>query len=168
MAPRNETDPAGTKALLDKGVPVDLRESAWGQTALMWAAAYDRVAAVEVLAARGASLKATSKVNNVGNLSSTEQDFLAQASGSGNQAGGNGQGRNGQVVAPGAAPAQAGSLSGRTVLTSKALAGYLKTAGGRELVFALFVNNVHLERSAETARIGKTLGRICEALHAAE
>ena len=36
-------------------------------------------------------------------------------------------------------------LDGTTVLTSKALAGYLETASGRSLVFAAFVNNVPLD-----------------------
>ena len=36
-------------------------------------------------------------------------------------------------------------LDGKTVLTSKALAGYLETASGRSLVFAAFVNNVPLD-----------------------
>src|SRR4029453_10498039 len=47
------------------------------------------------------------------NLSGAEQEFLASASGSGNQAGGNGTGRNGQVVGPGAqAPAAAAGGGG--------------------------------------------------------
>jgi len=46
--------------------------------------------------------------------------------------------------------------------TSKALAGYLTTASGRRLAFALYLNNVHLKSSDETTRAGQTLGRICE------
>jgi methylisocitrate lyase len=42
------------RALLDKKVPVDVRETAWGQTPLMWAAAYNRVAAIDVLIKAGA------------------------------------------------------------------------------------------------------------------
>jgi D-alanyl-D-alanine carboxypeptidase/D-alanyl-D-alanine-endopeptidase (penicillin-binding protein 4) len=57
------------------------------------------------------------------------------------------------------------TLNGRVLLTSKALAGYLKTAAGRELTFAMFVNNVHLENSTAAARVGKTLGRLCEIIH---
>jgi D-alanyl-D-alanine carboxypeptidase/D-alanyl-D-alanine-endopeptidase (penicillin-binding protein 4) len=60
------------------------------------------------------------------------------------------------------------TLAGRYVLTSKALAGYMTTATNRELVIAMFVNNVHLEKPSETARIGKTLGRLCEVIYAAE
>ena len=59
-------------------------------------------------------------------------------------------------------------LSGKIVLTSKALAGYMTTATNRELVIALFVNNVHLEKPSETARIGKTLGRLCELIYGEE
>lgn len=60
------------------------------------------------------------------------------------------------------------SMNKRILLTSKALAGYLATAGKRELIVALFVNNVHLDKSGDTARIGKTLGKLCEVIHAAE
>ncbi len=88
--------------LVENGAEIDAKEKTFGQTALMFAASNNRLDAMKALIKAGADLKATSKVNNVGNLSSREQEFLAQASGSGNQAGGNGQGRNGQVVAPGA------------------------------------------------------------------
>jgi ankyrin repeat protein len=76
---------------------------------------HNRVEAVKALIKAGANVKETSKVNDVGNLSAAQQEFLAQASGSGNQAGGNGQGRNGQVVTPGAQagpPAQAAAQQG--------------------------------------------------------
>jgi ankyrin repeat protein len=53
------------EALLDAKVPVDIREGAWGQTPLMWAANYDRVDAVKLLLAKGADIKAISKVENV-------------------------------------------------------------------------------------------------------
>ena len=56
-------------------------------------------------------------------------------------------------------------LDGKTVLTSKALAGYLETASGRSLVFAAFVNNVPLDAprpdrpvSEATAEAGRALG----------
>ncbi|MBI3865765.1 MAG: D-alanyl-D-alanine carboxypeptidase/D-alanyl-D-alanine-endopeptidase [Planctomycetia bacterium] len=60
------------------------------------------------------------------------------------------------------------TLRGKIVLTSKALAGYMTTAANRELAIALFVNNVHLEKTSETARVGKTLGRLCEIIYGAE
>ncbi len=63
-------------------------------------------------------------------------------------------------------------LDGTTVLTSKALAGYLETASGRSLVFAAFVNNVPLDApkpnrsiSDATAEAGQLLGKLCEALY---
>ena len=95
--------------LVENGAELEAKEKTFGQTPLMFAAAANRVEAMKALLKAGADLKATSKVNNVGNLSGQEQEFLASASGSGNQAGGNGTGRNGQVVTPGAAAnAQAG------------------------------------------------------------
>jgi D-alanyl-D-alanine carboxypeptidase/D-alanyl-D-alanine-endopeptidase (penicillin-binding protein 4) len=64
-------------------------------------------------------------------------------------------------------------LDGKTVLTSKALAGYLETASGRSLIFAAFVNNVPLDApkpnypiSEATAAAGRVLGKLCEALYA--
>ncbi|MCI0587424.1 MAG: D-alanyl-D-alanine carboxypeptidase/D-alanyl-D-alanine-endopeptidase [Planctomycetes bacterium] len=57
-------------------------------------------------------------------------------------------------------------LSGRPLLTSKALAGFLETAKGRRLAFAMFVNGTHLEKEDDTARVGRVLGRLCEIVHA--
>lgn len=59
-------------------------------------------------------------------------------------------------------------LSGGVLLTSKALAGYATTAKDRPIAFALFVNNVHLPSASEGGRIGKTLGKVCEAIYANE
>lgn len=59
-------------------------------------------------------------------------------------------------------------MNGGQLLTSKALAGYLSTAKGRELAFAMFVNNVHTKNSAEREQVGKTLGKLCEILYQAE
>jgi D-alanyl-D-alanine carboxypeptidase/D-alanyl-D-alanine-endopeptidase (penicillin-binding protein 4) len=59
-------------------------------------------------------------------------------------------------------------MNNRYVMTSKALAGYVSTAKNRKLAFALFVNNVHLEKPADTARAGKTLGRLCEVIYREE
>jgi ankyrin repeat protein len=95
-------DPQAVTTLVENGAEIDATEKTFGQTPLMFAAATNRVEAIKALVKAGANVKATSKVNNVGNLSAQQQEFLASASGSGNQAGGNGQGRNGQVVAPGA------------------------------------------------------------------
>jgi D-alanyl-D-alanine carboxypeptidase/D-alanyl-D-alanine-endopeptidase (penicillin-binding protein 4) len=59
-------------------------------------------------------------------------------------------------------------LTGKSLLTSKALGGYIETVNGRKLAFALFVNNVPTrsedkERPAVNATIaGKLLGKISE------
>jgi uncharacterized protein len=100
--------------LVENGAELEAKEKTFGQTPLMFAASTNRLEAIKALVKAGADVKATSKVNNVGNLSSQQQEFLAQASGSGNQAGGGGQGRTGQVVAPGAAttPAAGGGGGG--------------------------------------------------------
>jgi D-alanyl-D-alanine carboxypeptidase/D-alanyl-D-alanine-endopeptidase (penicillin-binding protein 4) len=64
-------------------------------------------------------------------------------------------------------------LSGKTILTSKALAGYMETASGRKLIFAFFMNDVPLrvengDISAATAVAGRLLGRLCEAFYSDE
>lgn len=59
------------------------------------------------------------------------------------------------------------TMNGRFLLTSKALAGYLTTSRNRELAFALFVNRVHIDKAQDTAVAGKTLGHLCELIHAA-
>jgi D-alanyl-D-alanine carboxypeptidase/D-alanyl-D-alanine-endopeptidase (penicillin-binding protein 4) len=59
------------------------------------------------------------------------------------------------------------SLNDRSLLLSKALAGYMTTARGRKLVFALYVNGTHFPKGMGAVREGETLGRLCEILHAA-
>lgn len=66
-------------------------------------------------------------------------------------------------------------LNGKAVMTSKALAGYLETASGRPLVFAIFVNNVMLDAprpkhtvADETTEAGKLLGKLCEVFYASD
>ncbi|CAN5128600.1 D-alanyl-D-alanine carboxypeptidase/D-alanyl-D-alanine-endopeptidase [soil metagenome] len=56
-------------------------------------------------------------------------------------------------------------VNGREYLTSKALAGVMTTASGRELTLAMFVNDVPLPPGVRTAREGKALGKICEAIY---
>ena len=61
-------------------------------------------------------------------------------------------------------------LNGKVVMTSKALAGYMETATGRQLVFAFFLNNVPIDAegltiSEATAAAGRTLGKLCEAFY---
>jgi len=60
------------------------------------------------------------------------------------------------------------TMNGRYLLTSKALAGYLTTTSGRRLVLGLYVNNVHLDDTASTARVGRDLGRLCDVFCTAE
>jgi D-alanyl-D-alanine carboxypeptidase/D-alanyl-D-alanine-endopeptidase (penicillin-binding protein 4) len=60
------------------------------------------------------------------------------------------------------------TMNGRYVVTSKALAGYMTSCQGRRLAFAMFVNNTHIDKASETAREGKTLGRLCEIIYQAE
>jgi D-alanyl-D-alanine carboxypeptidase/D-alanyl-D-alanine-endopeptidase (penicillin-binding protein 4) len=57
-------------------------------------------------------------------------------------------------------------LNNRSMLRSKALAGVLETAKGDSLYFAMFVNNVPLEKGVSTSREGKVLGKLCEVIHA--
>jgi D-alanyl-D-alanine carboxypeptidase/D-alanyl-D-alanine-endopeptidase (penicillin-binding protein 4) len=63
------------------------------------------------------------------------------------------------------------SLDGRTVMVSKALAGYLETASGRKLTFAFFVNNIPLEAIGGTVpeasiTAGRRLARLSEVFYA--
>ncbi len=56
-------------------------------------------------------------------------------------------------------------LNKQRLLTSKALAGYLTAKSGRELVFSLVVNGVHLTSDEERNEIGRTLGQLCEEIY---
>jgi D-alanyl-D-alanine carboxypeptidase/D-alanyl-D-alanine-endopeptidase (penicillin-binding protein 4) len=56
-------------------------------------------------------------------------------------------------------------MNDRLLLRSKALAGTLTTANGRELIVAMFVNDVPLPKGAEPTREGKVLGKLCEIIH---
>lgn len=58
-------------------------------------------------------------------------------------------------------------LNHRTLLQSKALAGYVETADGRTIVFACFVNLAPLTTASDRERIGRVLGTIAEKLYAA-
>jgi D-alanyl-D-alanine carboxypeptidase/D-alanyl-D-alanine-endopeptidase (penicillin-binding protein 4) len=56
-------------------------------------------------------------------------------------------------------------LNGRSLLTSKALAGFLTTTRGRRLNFVMFVNNVPLPQDVTPLREGRVLGQLCEIIH---
>ena len=63
------------------------------------------------------------------------------------------------------------ALTGKTVITSKALAGTIDAADGRRLTFAFFLNDVPIPEtgmavSEATAAAGRTLGTLCEIFHA--
>jgi D-alanyl-D-alanine carboxypeptidase/D-alanyl-D-alanine-endopeptidase (penicillin-binding protein 4) len=63
-------------------------------------------------------------------------------------------------------------LTGKGVLTSKALAGTIDAADGRKLAFAFFVNNVPMDAtgvavSDQTQAAGRLLGKLCEVFYEA-
>lgn len=53
-------------------------------------------------------------------------------------------------------------LDGSTILRAKALAGYMTTKSGRELIFTFFVNDAPLYPGFDSTAVGKSLGRLCE------
>jgi D-alanyl-D-alanine carboxypeptidase/D-alanyl-D-alanine-endopeptidase (penicillin-binding protein 4) len=55
-------------------------------------------------------------------------------------------------------------MNERSLLRSKALGGVMTTKGGRELTFAVFVNDVPLPRGANSSREGKVLGKLAEVI----
>jgi len=57
------------------------------------------------------------------------------------------------------------AMNGRTFLRSKALAGTLVTASGKEMLIAMFVNDVPLPAGVTPLREGRTLGRLSEIIH---
>lgn len=56
-------------------------------------------------------------------------------------------------------------LNGQALLRSKALAGTTTTASGREVHFAIFVNDVHLPKGVTSKREGEALGEIAEMIY---
>ena len=56
-------------------------------------------------------------------------------------------------------------MNGRSLLTSKALAGYMTTSHNRKLAIALYVNNVHTGKGIDAKSVGRDLGRICEIVY---
>jgi serine-type D-Ala-D-Ala carboxypeptidase/endopeptidase (penicillin-binding protein 4) len=56
-------------------------------------------------------------------------------------------------------------LNGRLLLRAKSLAGVMTTADGRNLLLAVFVNDVPLPPGGDPAREGKVLGRLCEVIY---
>jgi D-alanyl-D-alanine carboxypeptidase/D-alanyl-D-alanine-endopeptidase (penicillin-binding protein 4) len=58
-------------------------------------------------------------------------------------------------------------MSGGAILTSKALAGYMTTASGRRLAFAIFVNNLPTKTAGDRDVVGKALGQLCQIVYEA-
>jgi D-alanyl-D-alanine carboxypeptidase/D-alanyl-D-alanine-endopeptidase (penicillin-binding protein 4) len=56
-------------------------------------------------------------------------------------------------------------LNGRTYLRSKSLAGVMTAKSGRNLVFAVFLNDVLLPPGVDSRREGKLLGLLCERIY---
>jgi D-alanyl-D-alanine carboxypeptidase/D-alanyl-D-alanine-endopeptidase (penicillin-binding protein 4) len=56
-------------------------------------------------------------------------------------------------------------LNDRLLLRSKALAGVLTAANGRELFVAMVVNDVPLPKGVQPTREGKVLGKLCEIIY---
>jgi D-alanyl-D-alanine carboxypeptidase/D-alanyl-D-alanine-endopeptidase (penicillin-binding protein 4) len=57
------------------------------------------------------------------------------------------------------------AMNDRGMLRSKALAGIMTTAGGRELTLAMFVNDVPLPKEVTSSREGQVLGKLCEIVY---
>jgi D-alanyl-D-alanine carboxypeptidase/D-alanyl-D-alanine-endopeptidase (penicillin-binding protein 4) len=56
-------------------------------------------------------------------------------------------------------------LNDKPIMIAKGLAGYITTAKGRQLVFALYVNNTPMQTIDDLGRIGSDQGRICEVIY---
>jgi D-alanyl-D-alanine carboxypeptidase/D-alanyl-D-alanine-endopeptidase (penicillin-binding protein 4) len=56
-------------------------------------------------------------------------------------------------------------LNERVHLRSKALAGYMNTASGKELIFCFFVNDVSLPKGVDSSREGRAMGTLCEIVY---
>jgi D-alanyl-D-alanine carboxypeptidase/D-alanyl-D-alanine-endopeptidase (penicillin-binding protein 4) len=56
-------------------------------------------------------------------------------------------------------------LNQRMYLRAKSLAGVMTTAGGRTLVYTIFVNDVTLPRGVSSVREGKVIGRLSEIIY---
>ncbi len=59
-------------------------------------------------------------------------------------------------------------LTEKPMLNAKALAGYMTTSGGRNLAFAIFVNNVPINTIQEGLEVGHILGKISEMIYTSQ
>ena len=69
-------DPKAVGVLLDRGMDPDPRESAYDQTPLMWAAAYDHVEVVRLLLERGSDHTLVSRVEDIAARGREDQDAV--------------------------------------------------------------------------------------------
>ncbi len=56
-------------------------------------------------------------------------------------------------------------LNDKPIMLAKGLAGYISTAEGRQLAFALYVNNTPMQTVNDLGRIGSDQGKICEVIY---
>ena len=56
-------------------------------------------------------------------------------------------------------------VNGRSLLRSKSLAGVMTAKNGKNLIFAMFVNDVPLPQGVGPAREGAVLGHLCEIVY---
>ena len=128
-------DAKSVTVLVENGAEIDAREKSMQQTALMFAAATNRVDAINALIKAGADPKLNSKVVNVGSLSSADQEAFQQNTGSGLQPGGNGQvggqGRNSEVLPAGSAVPAAAPRAAAPAAAPAAAQGGGQGGGGR-------------------------------------
>jgi D-alanyl-D-alanine carboxypeptidase/D-alanyl-D-alanine-endopeptidase (penicillin-binding protein 4) len=54
---------------------------------------------------------------------------------------------------------------GKMHLRAKSLAGVMTAQNGKDLTFAIFVNDVPVSKGVGGAREGRTIGRLCEIIH---
>jgi D-alanyl-D-alanine carboxypeptidase/D-alanyl-D-alanine-endopeptidase (penicillin-binding protein 4) len=55
-------------------------------------------------------------------------------------------------------------LNSRKMLRAKTLAGVMRTARGKDLIYAIFVNDVPLPRGTTAVHQGRVIGRLCEVI----
>ena len=57
------------------------------------------------------------------------------------------------------------ALSFRLLLLTKALAGYMNTSSGRQVVFSMFVNDVHIDQTDDMFSVMNDQAKICELVY---
>ena len=113
------------KILLDKGADPNAKESARGETALMFAATFNRVDAMQALIARAPTSRPTTKVVDLAGLTSPEEEFFRHSSS--NRAAARDRDRTG----PGGPAAQAAPAGGQGGQAPAAAPAAGQVAAGR-------------------------------------